>query len=140
VRALTLDASVVVKWFQPAHREPDRSRALAIQEAYAADEVDLYQPPHWRAEVAAVLARLSRATARRDVEDLCLLDATMVDTPETYQRATALALRLSQHLFDTLYHAVALDVPGCSLVTADARYFTKARHLGRIVRLADWQG
>jgi predicted nucleic acid-binding protein len=139
VIALTLDASVVVKWFLPSRHEPDLPRALAIQRAYAADEVALYQPPHWRAEVAAVLARLSRTKARRDVADLCLLDAETIDAPETYLRATALALRLSQHLFDTLYHAAAFSVPGCNLVTADTRYFTKARRIGRIVHLRDWQ-
>lgn len=136
---LTLDASVVVKWFYPTLHEPDLPQAQAIQRAYAADEVALFQPPHWRAEVAAVLARLSRATVRRDVADLCLLDVETVDTPDTYLRAAGLALRLSQHLFDTFYHAVAISVPGCTLVTADSRYFTKARHIGRIVQLSEWE-
>ena len=80
---LTLDASVVVKWFYPTLREPDLRQAQAIQRAYATDEVALFQPPHWRAEVAAVLARLSAGRARRDVTDLCLLDVETVDTPET---------------------------------------------------------
>jgi len=136
---LTLDASVVVKWFYPTLREPDLHQAQAIQRAYAADEVALFQPPHWRAEVAAVLARLSAGRARRDVTDLCLLDVETVDTPETYLRATDLTLSLSQHLFDTFYHAVALSVPGCTLVTADTRYFRKAQHLGGIVQLSEWQ-
>jgi len=136
---LTLDASVVVKWFYPTLHESDLPQAQAIQEAYAANEVALFQPPHWRAEVAAVLTRLSRATARRDVADLCLLDVETVDTPDTYLRATGLALRFSQHLFDTFYHAVALSVPGCTLVTADTRYFKRAQHIGRIVQLSEWQ-
>ena len=136
---LTLDASVVVKWFYPTLRELDLPQAQAIQRAYAADEIALFQPPHWRAEVAAVLTRLSRATARRDGVDLCLLDVETVDTFDTYLRATGLALRLSQHLFDTFYHAVALSVPGCTLVTADIRYFKKAQHIGRIARLSEWR-
>ena len=136
---LTLDASVVVKWFYPTLRESDLLQARAIQRAYAADEIVLFQPAHWRAEVAAVLTRLSPARARRDVGELCLLDVETVDTPETYLRASGLALGLSQHLFDTFYHAVALAVPGCTLVTADNRYFKKARHIGRIVQLSEWQ-
>lgn len=136
---LTLDASVVVKWFYPSLREPDLRRAEAIRRAYAADELALFQPPHWRAEVAAVLARLSPGRARRDVTDLCLLDVETVDTPDTYLQATSLALSLSQHLFDTFYHAVALSVPGCTLVTADTRYFKKAQRIGRIVQLSEWQ-
>ncbi len=136
---LTLDASVIVKWFYPSPHEADLTRAQAIQRAYADDEVTLFQPPHWRAEVAAVLVRLSRTTARRDVADLCLLDVETVDTPDAYLRATVLASRLSQHLFDTLYHAVALSVPGCTLVTADTKYFAKAKDVGRIVQLSEWQ-
>lgn len=136
---LTLDASVVVTWFYPTLREPDLRQAEAIRRAYAVGEVALFQPPHWRVEVAAVVARLSPDNARRDVEDLCLLDVETVDTAETYLRATGLALSLSQHVFDTFYHAIALSVPGCTLVTADLRYFKKAQHLGRIVQLSDWQ-
>jgi predicted nucleic acid-binding protein len=38
----------------------------------------------------------------------------------------------------TLYHAVALHVPGASFVTADRRYYDKAKAEGRITLLADW--
>ena len=62
-----------------------------------------------------------------------------MDTTEAYLRATGLAVGLSQHVFDTFYHAVALVVPGCTLVTADTRYFKKAQHIGRIVQLTDWR-
>lgn len=135
---LTLDASVVVKWFYPSPAEKDVRQALAIQQAYADDRIRLFQPPHWRAEVAAVLVRHSGNTARRDVEDLCLLDVETVDDLDTYMRASSLALQLSQHVFDTLYHAVALNLPGCTLVTADMRYLSRARHLGRVVALSEW--
>lgn len=137
--AVTLDASVVVKWFQPRRGEADLAPAEAIRSAYAAGELTLFQPPHWRAEVAAVLVRLSPLSARRDVADLCLLDVETVDTPDVYARAAGLARRLSHHLFDSLYHAAALSVAGCTLVTADERYFAKARSIGRIARLSDWR-
>jgi hypothetical protein len=84
-----------------------------------------------------VLARLSTSDPARDVSDLCALGAQTIDTTENYVRAARLATRLSQHLFDTLYHAAALDVPGCVLVTADTRYLAKARRIGRITSLAD---
>lgn len=128
-----------MKWFYPTLHEADLPQAQAIQKAYDADEVMLFQPPHWRAEVAAVLVRLSPTAAKRDVADLCLLDVETVDTPDAYLRASVLASRLSQHLFATLYHAVALSVPDCVLVTADTKYFAKARDAGRIVHLSDWQ-
>ncbi len=49
-----------------------------------------------------------------------------------------MAITLNHHLFDTLYHAVALEV-GATLVTADEVYFNKARHLGGMQLLADFK-
>ena len=46
-----------------------------------------------------------------------------------------LARALGQHVFDTLYHAVALLTPGAMLVTADERYYRKAAAYGSIVLL-----
>jgi predicted nucleic acid-binding protein len=48
-----------------------------------------------------------------------------------------LSIELNHHLFDTLYHAVALHTDSV-LVTADAQYLNKAAKLGNIVSLADW--
>jgi predicted nucleic acid-binding protein len=44
---------------------------------------------------------------------------------------------LRQHLFDTLYHAVALET-GATLVTADERYYETARGEGNITLLSDF--
>ena len=52
--------------------------------------------------------------------------------------ARCLSISLNQPLFDTLYHAVALE-QGATLISADRRYCHKARHLGQIVYLADWR-
>jgi predicted nucleic acid-binding protein len=54
------------------------------------------------------------------------------------QRGVELATELKQHLFDTYYHAVALETPDCVLVTADEHYLRVARAKGRIVSLTDW--
>jgi hypothetical protein len=43
-------------------------------------------------------------------------------------------------LFDTLYHAVALDTPEAVLVTADQRHLDAARRHGRIGALREWRG
>ena len=50
-----------------------------------------------------------------------------------------LAVRYQHHLFDTLYHAVALHTPGAVLVTADERYYNKTRLEGQIYLLADFK-
>ena len=50
----------------------------------------------------------------------------------------AVDVRCQHHLFDTLYHAVAMQNPDATLVTADRRYYDKARSEGQIIMLADW--
>ncbi|XTI71605.1 hypothetical protein ACQAYK_07835 [Acidithiobacillus sp. AC3] len=41
--------------------------------------------------------------------------------------------RYGHHLFETLYHALALLHPEAVLVTADRRYFVKAQREGSIM-------
>ena len=53
-----------------------------------------------------------------------------------YSTARQLSIRLQHHLFDTLYHAEALESTDAVLVTADDRYHRKASGFGRIVRPA----
>jgi hypothetical protein len=50
-----------------------------------------------------------------------------------------LSVELKQHLFDTYYHAVALETPDAILITSDTRYLRAARGKGRIVDLMDWE-
>jgi predicted nucleic acid-binding protein len=137
-----VDASVAVKWFVRgdwAAREDHVDAALNLLQASAVGQVRLVQPPHFLAEVAAVLGRLAPASAARDLARLSDLDIAWTAPAQAVPRALALTMELDHHLFDTLYHAVALEAPGAAvLVTADRRYFDKARHLGRIVWLPDW--
>jgi predicted nucleic acid-binding protein len=61
----------------------------------------------------------------------------LVTSVSVLRRAADLSISLNHHLFDTLYHAVALE-QDAALVTADEAYFAKARHLGSIELLADF--
>lgn len=136
---LVVDASVAVKWFLPeSPREPDADQAAALLRAVREGGVDLLQPPHWLAEVAAVITRLRPEIAGEAIDLLDAMEFESTADPEVYKHASRLAKRLDQHLFDTLYHAVAL-ANDALLVTADARYLRKARHAGNIVALDDWQ-
>jgi len=137
---LVLDASVVLKWLleDPA-RESDTAKALAVIESVVRGEVEVLQPVHWLAEVAAVTARLSPDTAVRDVEMLTALQFPTTGDPNVMRRATQLAIETSHHLFDTLYHAVALEHESAMLVTADDRYYLKARRYGTITALHEWK-
>ncbi|MFN5348127.1 MAG: type II toxin-antitoxin system VapC family toxin [Polaromonas sp.] len=136
-----VDASVAVKWFAEgdwALREDDIDPALEILKASTRGTLDFYQPPHFLAEVAAVVSRLKPDRAQQYIDDLAQLNITWASPTVAYGRAIELARQLDHHLFDTLYHAVALSIPGAVLVTADRRYFTKAQHLGQIAWLADF--
>jgi predicted nucleic acid-binding protein len=136
---VVLDASVILKWLleDPA-REPDTEQALAVIESVIRGELEILQPVHWLAEVAAVSVRLSPDTAVRDVEMLAALQFPTTDDPNVMRRATHLAIETSHHLFDTLYHAVALEHDDALLVTADYRYHAKAKRYGTIAALHDW--
>ena len=135
---IVLDASVLVKVLLPEREgEADVGHALALWRRVGSGALSLRQPPHWLAEIAAVLARLSPATVLDDVRDLAAMQIPVLNTSSMYQTACRLALELDHHLFDTLYHAVALEAEAV-LVTADERYFDKAQARGRIVRLEDY--
>ena len=136
-----VDASVAVKWFAEgdwALREDYIEPALEILKTSTRGTLDFYQPPHFLAEVAAVVSRLKPDLAQQYIDDLAQLNITWASPTLAYTRAIELACQLDHHLFDTLYHAVALSIPGAVLVTADRRYFSKAQHFGQIAWLADF--
>jgi hypothetical protein len=54
---LVVDASVALKWFLGAS-EANLDQAGAVAAAIERADTELFAPPHWTAEVAAVLARL----------------------------------------------------------------------------------
>ena len=134
-----VDASVAIKWFLFFKPEEDHAgHAMKILEEAASGRLELYQPPHFVSEMAAVLARENPRNALLDLRDLLNTDFHRVEDSEIYATAIDLAMRLAHHVFDTLYHAVALHTPGATLVTADRRYYEKARREGRIILLGDW--
>lgn len=137
---VVLDASVVVKWIFADRAEESHSlQALQILQSIKESRLAVVQPPHWLAEVAAVTVRLEPLRARQAVSLLHALEFPVVATTDLYQKACELSASLHQHLFDTLYHAVALTEPGAILVTADDQYYRKAHKVGRVVRLKEYR-
>lgn len=135
---LVVDASVALKWlFRWRDDEPDVDAALAILRAVFDGRATLLQPPHFLAEVSAVLASKAGKWAEASLSDLLAIEMEIVSSPGALTCAIDLSQRLSHHLFDTLYHAVALQEDAL-LVTADERYHRVARGEGRIVRLCDF--
>jgi predicted nucleic acid-binding protein len=135
---LVVDASVALKWFlREVPQEPQLDRAEAVVAALDRGGTRLFAPIHWTAEVIGVLARI-----RPDLVDAALValadtNPKVVHGASVLKHAADLSIALNHHLFDTLYHAVALE-EGATLVTADEVYFAKAQQLGSVQRLADF--
>ncbi len=133
-------ASVVIKWLlQDPEREAHTDKATDLMKAVVTGEQAVLQPTHWIIEVGAVLARESPTTAANDAALLGALELPATDEPQVLLRGVELALELEQHLFDTFYHAVALESPDRVLITSDDRYLRVARAKGQILHLTDWR-
>ena len=130
-----LDASVIVKWFAESwNDEGTVHEATSLLRSLQSDEIEVIQPPHWKAEVVSVLARRQPDGVTEALLLMDGLDIECVDNWEVYLRAAKMSVELNHHLFDTLYHAVALE-HGAEFITADKQYFNKARSLGSITLL-----
>jgi predicted nucleic acid-binding protein len=136
---VVLDASVIVKWvFADRAEESHSFQALQILQLIKESRIGVVQPPHWLAEAAAVITRLDPNRAPQAVALLYALEFPVMTDVEVYQKACDLSASLAQHVFDTLYHAVALHESGAMLVTADERYYRVAHRIGQIVKLKDF--
>lgn len=133
---VVIDASVGIKWIvrNPAV-EPNADVALAILRGIRARTIEAVVPAHFTAEVLAVMARERPNFIPITFGILRTANLRIVATDASYRQAAELAIQLKHHLFDTLYHALALET-GSTLVTADSMYFNKAKRLGSIERLA----
>ena len=134
---VVIDASVTIKWFVPDDgAEDDADKAIQIFKAIQKSSLSPVQPVHWQAEVIAVLSRIQAKECKQSIQLLDILEFPVWDGLETYQLASEIAIKLNHHLFDTLYHAVALK-QHASLITADKKYYHKAKELGNILLLSE---
>lgn len=135
---LVVDASVAVKWvIRDPLAKSDVDKAVAILRAIRARTIEAAEPPHWVAEILAVIARARPQHVPLVLGLLSTLPFKEIRQFGCYRQAADIAVQLNHHLFDTLYHAVALE-EGATLVTADATYFGKAKDLGGVQLLADF--
>jgi predicted nucleic acid-binding protein len=134
-----LDASVIVKWvLWDKPTELHVQQALRLLGAALNDEISLLQPSHWLAEVAGAVIRLRPEVALRSIDTLHAMSIQTIDSLQVFITACELANKLNHHLFDTLYHAIALCHKNVQLITADEHYYRKAVKQGNIRLLADF--
>jgi predicted nucleic acid-binding protein len=137
---VVIDASVVIRWLlQDPEHEVGTDKATQLMEVVIRGGQSVLQPTHWLVEVGAVLARESPTTAADDVMMLSALELPATDELQVLRRGVELGIELKQHLFDTFYHAVALENQDGILITADQRYLRAARTKGQIMDLMDWK-
>ncbi len=134
---VVVDASVALKWVLRQKGEADADVARSLLEMIDGQSAIMAQPPHWLSEVLAVVARLEPDRIDDIVPFLARVPHTVLADLPIHQSAAHLAARLDHHLFDTFYHAIGLAIDA-TLITADERYFAKAKHLGRIALLRDF--
>lgn len=139
MKSFVIDASVVVKWVFPERVEEDHlPQALNLLGLIQQGAVKILQPPHWLAEASAVIVRLQPKIAQQAVNLLSMMQFPVVDTPEIYHIACGLSEKFKHHIFDTLYHAVAIYNGNTQFITADDKYYQKTNKQGSILRLADF--
>ncbi len=134
-----IDVSVIVKWALPGRGgESHQAQALALLQDIRQGNCHVLQPPHWLAEVGAVLSRLAPEQSLSLFQTFLAMELPMITEWVVYEEACRLAVNLNHHLFDTLYHSVALQNPNAIFITADAQYFRKADELGQIIELKNF--
>jgi len=126
LKALVVDASVVLKWCLPARLEPHTERAAELMDLYEAGAASFLAPDLLWAEVGNGLWKavrgggISSAHADAAVELLQELKIGIVRSAELLPQALHIAMQHDRTVYDSLYVAAAMRA-GCDLITADER-------------------
>lgn len=135
---VVIDASVAIKWFvNNPDIEENTDQALEILQLIKFGQITVVQPVHWQLEIIAVLSRIQGHLINKYIT---LLDALMFEINNSlpvYRQAAQLSIKYQHHLFDTLYHAVAID-QNATLITSDKKYVNKLDQRTNILLLSDW--
>ena len=133
------DASVLLKWVLPSQDEPGADRALVLRDAIVEETVRACVPSLWVYEVGNTLGRRFPAQARAWLGLMAKFALQEAPRSEAWlQKTLELVSGLDVTFYDAAYHAVAL-IQGGTFVTADTRYVSRARKLGAVEFIADWQ-
>lgn len=133
-----VDASVLIKWcFQ---KEDFANAALKLREDYAHSKVELVVPGHTFFEIVNVISLKSPGLALSFLSHLLALNVK-----EYYLNLSfsALALEIVKKcqgvaFYDAFYHALAISL-GATFITADEKYFKKAKSFKGIMMLEDYR-
>jgi predicted nucleic acid-binding protein len=136
---VVVDASVSIKWFFPASaEEQDTDQAVSVLRQVQSGQVTLVQPAHWLPEVVAVITRIRPKISEQAIDYLSAMEIKVQQDADILKTAARLSQQFSHHLFDTLYHALAIQL-NAVFVTVDELYYRKAETTGCIKLLSDWR-
>ena len=133
------DASVILKWVLEKESEPDYSRAIELQEAFLAEQIEIRLPTLWRYEVGNVLGLKKPAMAGELMSALLAYDFEEVPLGTDYSLAVLDHMEKVKGVtfYDSAYHVLALRTNGL-YVTADMVYVKRSKHKGQVALLAQW--
>ncbi|HEY8036796.1 MAG TPA: type II toxin-antitoxin system VapC family toxin [Methylobacter sp.] len=135
---VVVDASVSIKWFFPASaQEQNTDQAVSVLRQVQSGQVTLMQPAHWLPEVIAVITRIRPEIAEQAIDYLSAMEVKVQQDADILKTAARLSQQFSHHLFDTLYHALAIYL-NAVFITADEKYYRKAETVGCIKLLSNW--
>ena len=134
------DASVLLKWVLEKEGEADQEQAVALQEAFLSETIEIRLPTLWRYEVGNVLGLKNPGMAAD------LMSAILAFEFEEVPLRAEFALAVMDHMrqikgvtfYDSAYHVLALRTKGVYL-TADRAYFNRAKRKGHVELLAEWE-
>lgn len=132
-----VDVSVIVKWcFQ---KENLSDFALRLREDYVNSKVELLVPSHTFFEVVNVVSLQSEKLALSFLAHLLTLNMREYHLNLSI---SALALEIVKKcsgvaFYDAFYHALAISL-GATFITADEKYFQKAKSLKKIMLLENY--
>ena len=137
MKRMVLDLSVCSKWFFGRKKKTrDQKIALDLFQKARKKQITLIEPAIWKPEIVAKMSQKSPIRIDSLLTRFFALEARIDNSDESLRRAAELSIELNHDLFDTLYHAVALN-HSVDLITANTAYYSKARSVGNIVLLRD---
>jgi predicted nucleic acid-binding protein len=138
MKSFVVDASVAVKWFSRL-KEDDLAKADQLLQMHAEGRAKLLAPTLIAYEISNAMRfnpRLSAADVRAAMSSFFALDISLIAPVDHLGAAIELSFKFSLTVYDAVYAALA-QVSGIPLVTADYRFFEKAKDLPFVEALRD---
>jgi len=137
LRVIVPDASVILKWVLAGEDRVEEAKSLAILNDWLEEKIRLLLPTLWLYEVGNVLGLKRPKQAGALLEVLIDYRFEEVDvTKDISLTALKLMNNLNVSFYDAAYHVLAIRREG-NFITADKKYWQKAKKIGHIELLTE---